>query len=743
METRIKFDLWRLPLLSAVGIIIIIYAQVRWFDEPVFSTRTTFEWAVAGMLLVFSQGWRSHYEDWQPLIGEQTPHQHQLGLVTYTGLGLAAWGVWRGIQQDHWLDSSISLIWSVAAILILLGCLPGTFLWGWLKFTFWRGMPRPEINLNWHIFAVVLKWTITLIGIRLCLLAGWRGIARDTHAVYLLKLWGAGSALTVFGLIPTAAIRDWGQEVWHSFRHNRLEWIAVLGLLVAALVMRIAWLETQPYIQAEDEAAFAIQAVDLVNFSHWIDSPFRFGVWHHPMVYHMLQVASIQTIGQTVLAARLPSAVLGALTVPVTYWMARQLFNWRVAMAAALFMVTYPFHVHFSRISINQVGDPLFTALAFGFLTRGLRRGQPMDYALAGVALGMSQYFYSAARIVPLLMIGYVVLYALLRSVKRPALLGITAILAALVSFPMYYSVYRDTDRPLSPRLDQVAIFETGDVIAASTFDNLQGYWEYQFAHAFGAYVHRQDESGFYGVHNPVLGWFGGVPFLIGVAVCLRRWRDPRWLFLPLWVAATAILGGVLLVDPPHYPRYVSVVPGLAALVGLGIVFIAEQVQQLIQAVSHWQIMGNRKLYTGLMVSGALVVVGLNLNDYVYDYLPKRVYYGERTANLNSVARIMLREFDLDDYELYYLSSGGMNLSGSNLVRYQTAIRGQEYMDDPDQIHELPAGDYLFVASHERWDDIQALAGEVPWGDLEHQYDGDDLVAYTLRVTLPQPSDTP
>ena len=87
------------------------------------------------------------------------------------------------------------------------------------------------------------------------------------------------------------------------------------------------------------------------------------------------------------------------------------------------------------------------------------------------------------------------------------------------------------------------------------------------------AFVHTHDNSDFYGGVAPLMGWFAGVPLLLGFSALTIRLRRPSaWLPL-LWLFATALAGGALMVGPPHYPRYVLAGPAAALLVGQGIVF--------------------------------------------------------------------------------------------------------------------------------------------------------------------------
>lgn len=721
--TPIKWP--NLPILAALGFYLILRAQLRWFDEPFVSKRVTAELAFIGMLLIFVQGWFSRRQDWQPALDEQLP-QHlldsRLWPIALVGVGVGVYGTWYGINEERLTPWVIGL-WAIALALLLLARYSAVGV------------------VSWKLYLPILKWVIALLGIWLCLSTAWKAVLLEDHVVTLLERWALGLLVTIFGFVPNESWRNWLRYIGRSLRQDWLEWLAVLTLLVLALIARLAWLETEPHIQSDDEAAFAIQAVDLVEWSNWIDNPFRYGSWQaHPFLYHLMQLASIQTFGQTVFAARVPSALMGALTVPALYLMGRRMFNWRVGLAASIFLITFPIHLHFSRLGLNQVGDPLFAVLSFAFVTRALRTGDKVEFALTGVAVGLSQYFYSGM-IVPFLISGYIGLYAILKPgwLRQYAdSLAISIGIAALVAFPLYYSNYKDTERPLSPRLDRVAIFKTGDIQLQATDGNLSDYWEYQFSNAFGAYVYRLDESGFYGTHNPIMGWYGGIPFLIGVALCLRRWWDPRWVILPLWVGVASILGGAMLVDPPHFTRYVSVVPGLALLAGLGLVFIIEMVQDIPHQLDIHapHILVNQRAQTILLTGVMLVLAGLNLWDYSEKYLPQRLYFGERTAKLNEVAWL-LQDLDLEGRQIYYLSDADLNLAGSSLVRYQVQRRGHEYIDKPQEVHELPAGDYIFVAAPLRYEDFLEVMTHIPQAEVQDftRDNGDPLVK-VLFVTL-------
>ena len=236
------------------------------------------------------------------------------------------------------------------------------------------------------------RMLVGLLGLTVCVYTGVRAVEEDLFVWQILGLWALGIALVIAGLVSGEDWRCWAQRLAHSWQSERRTWLAVGGLLLIALAIRIVSLETVPYLMSGDDAQFAQEAVYLKDDRGWVYNPFRMGFWYHPRTVHTLIALSIHLLGQTVAASRLPWAVLGALTVPATYLLARRLFDARVGWCAALVLTTLPVHVFFSRISMDMAGDSLFLTLAVGLTAGALYHNDVVEAALAGVCLGLTQY---------------------------------------------------------------------------------------------------------------------------------------------------------------------------------------------------------------------------------------------------------------------------------------------------------------------------------------------------------------
>ncbi len=119
-----------------------------------------------------------------------------------------------------------------------------------------------------------------------------------------------------------------------------------------------------------------------------------------------VQGAFIRLFGVSVASLRLPSAIVGVLTIAAVYLLGRQLFSSHAGLAAAFLLAISPWHIDISRSPKRPVLTPLFIALVLYFLCKALRhppsRRALRDMILCGVTLGVGLHGYEAFRLVPL-----------------------------------------------------------------------------------------------------------------------------------------------------------------------------------------------------------------------------------------------------------------------------------------------------------------------------------------------------
>jgi hypothetical protein len=371
-------------------------------------------------------------------------------------------------------------------------------------------------------------------------------------------------------------------------------------------------------------------------------------------------------------------------------------------------MLTWTYHVQFSRLALNQPVDGLFTVLSYYFLLRGLRRAAPTDFALSGVMLAFSQLFYLGARIVPAVMAGLVIwLFLRQREVvtKNWRLLVIVPVVAFLVLVPHHYFLLY-FNQPLTTRADK-NIFVSGQWDEVVKTDQLGEYIINQFKYSFLSTIWLHDAGGWHGQGSSILGLFGGVAFLIGVLVCtLILWRRPVWALLCGWVLAVIFIGSTLSISPPQYQRYINATAAFCLLIALAVEAIGHRISQLTKVERF-------RAYVALGLGIALSLG--NLWYYLYVYIPEGRYLNNRPNwATNATAREMVAAADAGrQVVLFYDFATGVE----NTLVVQYFMTGRKYIVDEQGLDSIdPLKPFTFVFGVARKPDLERMKIRYPGG---------------------------
>ncbi len=353
--------------------------------------------------------------------------------------------------------------------------------------------------------------------------------------------------------------------------------ILIAAITLLAFGLRSWGLGTEVH-KFVDEVNFA-SAVRILQFH---DQPLKLlapfsVVTAFPWLYPLMQSWFVDLGGRNLESLRWLSVVLGTLSVPALYFMAKTLFNRKIALVAALLLATFPPHIEFSRLGLNNIADPLFGTLAVAFLVRGMKQGRRMDFALAGAALGLTQYFYEGGRFLyPMLILIWLTWMllinrlfhpqadSLLRSVRQMDTFFVTA---AVIGLPIYLTLI-SSNTAFDSRFQTVGL--GGSYwFRAQSINTLQTF-EQQILRPLMVYVHLPELGLYYGGQQAMLLPFLVVFFLLGLFWLLGHERAPG-ILLVLWLALTT-LGNMLLTNGAIYARYVVVFPALILIVAVGLV---------------------------------------------------------------------------------------------------------------------------------------------------------------------------
>jgi 4-amino-4-deoxy-L-arabinose transferase-like glycosyltransferase len=432
---------------------------------------------------------------------------------------------------------------------------------------------------------------LLVAGVAILLLVTLDGLTNTarTGTEVLAIGWVIGCGLALTALAGPDEVRAALRHLRASLHTHRTDWLWAGGLLLLALSVRVIGLNEHPIYLTVDEQSFWDMAMDAAFGGHV--SPFATGWYQHPYMMMVWQGWSIDLLGNTVGAYRLPSAIVGALSIPALYGLACTLFDRRAARWSAAVLALLPVHVMFSRHGLNQVGDALFTLLAAIFYLRALRYGRAVDYVLFGALLGMAQFFY-AAGLFSVVMFALLTLYMAWRDgvlVFRQADAFVLAGAAFLLVTLPYYGHLLYNGQPLLPRADVYISEPLGDSptvdnlihalnISWGTFTEYAGRVVHEALYGLGqglrdvysVYFATFDMGRYQFARLPLLGMVSLPPFFVGLWLAVRRWRDPR-VFLPLLFLLLIPAPTLLAFPVPDYFRFVLALPFAALLIGWGL----------------------------------------------------------------------------------------------------------------------------------------------------------------------------
>jgi 4-amino-4-deoxy-L-arabinose transferase-like glycosyltransferase len=95
---------------------------------------------------------------------------------------------------------------------------------------------------------------------------------------------------------------------------------------------------------------------------------------HEGPILSLVLIPSIYFLGFTTLSLRLPFPIFGVLTIVLTYYVAKNLYNKKIALLTCFFLTIFPSHIYFSRAGFEYIIITFFALLAVFFLNKFLKR---------------------------------------------------------------------------------------------------------------------------------------------------------------------------------------------------------------------------------------------------------------------------------------------------------------------------------------------------------------------------------
>jgi len=394
-------------------------------------------------------------------------------------------------------------------------------------------------------------------------------------------------------------------------------WPFVVILLLLTWGLRVAGLEAVPPGWRDDEL-IEIHALAGEVLAGRFPLYFTGASGHEPL-YHYLRAVVNAALGYNVVSGHLLSVTFGTLTVALTFALAQRLYGRTTAAVASLALTTAFWSLMYSRTAIRHISLLPFALAAFLVMPAlpPARAGRLVDWGLVGLLVGVSLYTYPASRLLPVLLVLFAVYLALFHRDQfsrhwRGFLLAL--VVTAALALPLGVAIVQGHSDAAAQgigadaRLAELAV-PWRELRAGNPRPLLENTWT-----TLGMFYASGDTEWLYNIPGrPVFNLLGGALLWAGVALCLYRWRQPRYFFLLLWLGL-GLLPAFLSVPPASLSHTILAQPVAYILPALA---LAEAKSQI--AIRHSPF-ANRHLLLFIVHGSLFIFLTTNAIRDLRDY---------------------------------------------------------------------------------------------------------------------------
>jgi 4-amino-4-deoxy-L-arabinose transferase-like glycosyltransferase len=433
------------------------------------------------------------------------------------------------------------------------------------------------------------------------------------------------------------------------FRDRRFQQEATaLGLvMLAAFILRVAWLDTIPGNITADEAD-NLQTIFRMQVT---GDPGPFGLdWKPQPAMSMYLFAGFMAVfGEDIFGLRMASAVLSTLALLPFYALARRVVRPVSALGGAALLATGLWYLNFSRSGWENVHVAFYALLAAWALTVALERKQLRWFAVAGVAAALGLYGYFAGRLILIALLAYAPLAVWwARDYRRQVVLGyaLLTVTAVVLFLPQLPAITEDRET-FNRRTDAVNVFDQpGPYMGKESNIDILRLQIDRNARGFFLFDGSMFTNGRYGPEGEtLLDPVTGILLISGMVIGLSKWRQTGlwWALLLIPLAATQIPTTM----SPNGARALIVAPFMY-------LFVTLTLDALIDLVRARR----RELAAIGVIVGVMILSALNVSHY-FEWIqsPEAIQAREPAVELADYElwRDMLKEGFADDGPGFHL----------------------------------------------------------------------------------------
>ncbi|MEZ4864051.1 MAG: glycosyltransferase family 39 protein [Caldilineaceae bacterium] len=569
-------------------------------------------------------------------------------------------------------------------------------------------------------------------------------VAGHTHDQWLLYLQGKRDQK-----------RGVTYQFWRIF--DRTDWLLVLAITLVALVLRLYRLnDFLPTMHGDEGEMGELALLALYGPASKISpNPLPFfstAFLDHPTLFHYLQAGALWLFGESLTGLRTLSVVFGALCVPPIYAIGRLGWGRIAAVSASWLLAVSHLHIQYSRIALNNIETVWFVLLfilcmiiiAYGQSKAHTdnsqadpARNQPQWiegsvtlYLWAGLAMGLSQYFYYGSRLIPILALP---LLLFLWVTKRAKVLQIVVMaIATLIAYAPLAAHYSHSLAAFVNRTRGVSIFNAEGMAhtlgpqAVWPRDLPLLFWEQLRRNALFL-VQNGDTSSFYLADIPAFDPITVTLFWLGLGVVLTRIRRFYEFSLVIWLGLGIFFAGILTNDAPNGPRLIVAIIPVYLFGGIFLQRLTNLSKQVWPTTGKWTL-----LLTGALCAAA--VFRINFTTY-FDRYAQHV---PNTMPISMAHDIVKWE----DYRTYLFGAPNF-YADYGVLRFVARSAERHNANQIDDVELAGANDptlagTLIIALPHRLGDLAQVEERYPGGIPEDRFNPYGQLMYAMyRVPNP------
>ena len=231
---------------------------------------------------------------------------------------------------------------------------------------------------------------------------------------------------------------------------KRILYVCIISILIIGILIRTIGISDIPNALNVDEASSGYEAFSILNYG--IDrngnkNPaflISWGSGQNSLLTY-LAIPFVKILGLSVLAIRLPMAILGCISLIIIYLLLKRISNKKIAIIGLAFFAICPWHIMKTRWGLES---NLFPDLIFIFIylmIKGLQDKNKILYYLSFCIAGITAYAYSTSYLfLPLFLIPILIILVNKKEIElKQAVLSI--IIVAIISLPIILFVIINT----------------------------------------------------------------------------------------------------------------------------------------------------------------------------------------------------------------------------------------------------------------------------------------------------------